>query len=178
MKTYKQFLNENTHYLNIDIKKDFEFIIDIKNASQSKIDTIFKEFEKYTDLEDWLKKYLVSTDNGGKVWAWRINLTKGWGTKNLPYIQFNIITTPNWGINQNMSVIDNRITIEEFLHVGLSGVEDYIKTGNTYFKVLNELGCNVTNITPEEFLKIGTDNVKDFCLNDIDMKKNANKFNL
>ena len=73
-----------------------------------------------------------------------------------------------------MAIIDNRITIAEFLKVGLLGVEEYIKTGNTYFNVLDRLGFNSSDITPEEFLQVGLQNVKDW----VEAKKNANKYNL
>lgn len=138
MKTYNQFLNEDTNYLNIPIYKDFEFVIDIKNATEEKINKAFNEFEKYTKLEDWLKKYLVSKDGGGKTWAWRIKLRKGY-FDNKSAIELGIITTANWGLNQGMKVMDNRLTIDEFIKVGLLGAEDYINSGISYFKVLDRI---------------------------------------
>ncbi len=179
MKYIKKF--EEIHYLNVDLVYSniygFEFIIDVKNASQRLINLAFEKFEEYTELDDRTKKYLVSTDNAGKAWAWRISLSKGFFGKQS--ISFGIITSPKWGIGDGDEV-DDRVTIEEFLKVGLEGVIEYIKSGNTYFKILSELGCDPINITPEEFFEIGLDNVKikEFCLNDIKMRKNANKFKI
>lgn len=126
MKTYNQFIVENVQYLNVDIKNNFEFIIDVKNATQEQLDAAFAEFEKYTELDAWVKKYLVSKDNGGKVWAWRINITRGWGGRNKSYFTFNIITTPNWGVDQGMNIMDDRLTIQEFINVGLLGSEKLV----------------------------------------------------
>lgn len=175
MKYIKKF--EDTHYLNINLGYEFEFVIDIKNASQNLINLAFEKFEEYTELSNWIKKYLVSTDNGGKVWAWRINLHKSYFNWE-PSINFNIITTVNWGIG-NVEEVDNRITIEEFLKVGLEGAKEYIKSGNTYFKILNKFGYSMTSralpdITPKEFLEVGLNDIENY----IEMKKNAEKFNI
>ena len=86
----------------------------------------------------------------------------------------NIITSPGWGMNQGMAIIDNRITIEEFIEVGLLGVEEYIKSNNTYFNVLNRFGYTISDIKPEEFIEVGVDGIQDH----VEMKKNADKYNI
>ena len=134
MKNYKQFLNEDTMYLNnISITEDFEFIIDITNCTEEEINDAFKEFEKYTTIHTRTKKYLTTKDAQAKPWAWRVDLRNHWDKS---YVRFGIITTKGWGIG-NVDIIDDRITIQEFLEVGLEGVKDYIKKGTTYFRTLN-----------------------------------------
>jgi len=133
MKNYIQFLNEVTHYLdNISISNDFEFIIDITNCTEEEIKKAFEEFEKYTKIDNWTKKYLVTKDANAKPWAWRISIRFNWRKS---CIDFGIITTRGWGIGDG-NIVDDRITLKEFLEVGLEGVKDYIKKGNMYHKVL------------------------------------------
>ena len=152
---------EEIHYLNIPVQKNYEFIIDVKYASENQINEAFDEFEKYTKIDDWDKKYLTSKDNVGKVWAWRIELHKSYFNDNAS-IHFGIITTPNWGIGDH-DVVDDRITVQEFLAIGLENVKEYIAKGDTYFKVLSRLGYGnqanriFSKISPEEFVEVGPD---------------------
>ena len=108
--------------------KNYEFVIDVKNATDEDIELAFKEFGKYVEVSEYDKTHLTTKYN---PWAWIIRVFQSFGSIG---IDFNIITTRDWGIGDGGKV-DDRITIKEFIDVGLEGVEELINSGETYFKI-------------------------------------------
>ena len=150
MKSYKQFLNETNGVkvvpnITIEILEtlpiNFLFCIDVTNFTDEEINKLFDEFEKYFIIENSVKKHLVAKDSFNKPWAWRVTI-RGHNymaprmRKKLSdyWVDFEIITTPGWGIG-SFDYKDNRITINEFLQVGLEGVKELIESGNTIIKM-------------------------------------------
>jgi len=108
----------------------FNFVIDVTNATDEDFKLAFKEFEKYIEVSDYNKKYLTIKN---KPWAWMINFWESFGRLSA---SFNIITSRNWGIGDGGEV-DDRVTIKEFIEIGLNGIEEHIKSGKTYIKIKN-----------------------------------------
>ena len=98
---------------------------------------VFEEFEKYFIIENSVKKHLVTKDSQAKPWAWSVTI-RGYNYKRNKlsdyWVDFGIITTRGWGIGE-FDYIDDRVTINEFLQVGLEGVKELIKSGDTIIKM-------------------------------------------
>jgi hypothetical protein len=132
MKNYYQFINEYRSYgeFNKNIPLDFIFAIDLRKATLLDIGLIFKELEKYVEIEGYAKDYLLNMGKDKNInlpWAWIIEIYESFGNGNMPRItlNFGIVTTPSWGAG--VKYMEDIITFEEFLNVGLEGVKEYIE---------------------------------------------------
>jgi len=127
MKSYNQFkLNEiqSRGEENLNLPKNFEFIIDISEGSKEDIQRAFEEFEKYTKLDDYIKKILVEKDRQGYPWAWIITIRQQWyGTNYGLCIQYGIITLGKINYSRDPK---NMITLKDFIAVGLEGVKEFV----------------------------------------------------
>lgn len=126
MKTFGRFVNE-IHSKNR--LSDFEFAIDIRDATKEELDNAIKEFEKYecimynSEVMKWTEEARFA------CWAWHIELRNRY---NELFIYFNGISTPNWG--KGIKYMEDIITLKEFLNVGLAGVKEYIEIKNSMNK--------------------------------------------
>ena len=123
MKKYNQFINESNYILidsNDMIPKsepNIKFVIDKStNNTIDKKKSVINEIKKYVHLFSWNEDFLMSTEH-----AWEITLYND--IDNLNYIKIG-------GISYGSAVKVNLISLEDFLSVGLEGVEKYFEIKN------------------------------------------------
>ena len=114
MKKYKQFINEN-NYILIDSKDmipesepNITFVIDKStNNTIDKKKSAINEIKKYVHLFYWTEDFLMSTSD----------------IDNVNYIKIE-------SVSYGSAVKKNVISLEDFLSVGLYGVEKYFEIKN------------------------------------------------
>ena len=144
MKKYYQFINEKrvemtTHETIGDetfLPIDFLFAIDIRNSTNQQINELFEEFEKYINVDDTDKKRILEPGYA-KPWALRVDISQlgynyGDGNNRNLKVYIGMVTSPGWGAG--VKYMEDIITLEEFLNVGLEGVKDYIEMKNNVNK--------------------------------------------
>ena len=124
MKKYNQFINEN-NYILIDSKDmipesepNITFVIDKStNNTIDKKKSAINEIKKYVHLFSWTEDFLMSTSDS----SWQILLYND--IDNVNYIKIE-------RVSYGSAVKKNVISLEDFLSVGLYGVEKYFEIKN------------------------------------------------
>ena len=124
MKKYNQFINEN-NYILIDSKDmipesepNITFVIDKStNNTIDKKKSAINEIKKYVHLFSWTEDFLMSTSDS----SWQILLYND--IDNVNYIKIE-------SVSYGSAVKKNVISLEDFLSVGLYGVEKYFEIKN------------------------------------------------
>lgn len=124
MKKYNQFINES-NYILIDSKDmvpksepNITFVIDKStNNTIDKKKLAINEIKKYVHLFSWTEDFLMSTSDS----SWQILLYND--IDNVNYIKIE-------SVSYGSAVKKNVISLEDFLSVGLYGVEKYFEIKN------------------------------------------------
>lgn len=135
MKKYNQFINENRAYGEnyASNNMDFKFFILLDGANEKMQQEAFDEFRKYVKLEPHNINNLLIKDNDkdfktfrsdiDKYWVWYIQVYESWGNSAIPRdtIDFLKLRSDEMRGENNL-----RIPLDEFLNIGLKGVETLV----------------------------------------------------
>jgi len=133
MKKYNKFINENRAYGkdNKHNNMDFNFFILLENVTAEKQKEAFEEFNQYVNLEEHNKKNLLITKsdidyfkNSDVGWVWYVKIYESWGNSAIPRDTIDFLKMRTIDIRSNDNLI---ITLDEFLKIGLKGVETFYK---------------------------------------------------
>ena len=131
MKTYNQFLNENTAKgdLNNKLPIGFRFAIDFSSEEtllgNEKLKLLMEEMKKYFYFKN---NYIFAYQaNDGKPWAWGFEISVAGDYVEIEYWPITspksnfIVTAPG------VKFLENMVTIDEFLEYGFEGIKNFIR---------------------------------------------------
>lgn len=95
---------------------NFVFIVDQKDCTIEEKFSGLNEIKKHVDLTHWKEEFLIS--GCSNVYSWRIALY--YNINNTNYIKIV-------GTSYGVAVKVNLISLEDFISVGLDGVENYFE---------------------------------------------------
>lgn len=133
MKKYNQFINENRAYGKDNKTNDFNFnfFILLENATEENQSKAFEEFNNYVNLDSHNIKNLLITKsnidyfkNTDIEWLWYVKVYESWGNSQIPRDTIDFVKMRSIDIRS----VDNLIiSLDEFLKIGLKGVETLYK---------------------------------------------------
>jgi len=133
MKKYNQFINENRAYGKDNKTNDFNFnfFILLENATEENQSKAFEEFNKYVNLESHnIKNLLITKSNIDDFknteieWLWYINVYESWGNVRIPRDTIDFFKMRSTDLRSSDNLI---ISLDEFIKIGLKGVETLYK---------------------------------------------------
>lgn len=128
MKNFNEFLNEmhsisKFSKLNTPLPINFKFSINAWYSTKEEKNEAIKEFEKYFDIEDHIKLYLLSDRYKNPVWNIEL-YERGNNQHERHSVRFETVNF----MNSIMLLNDpDVITMKEFLKIGLEGIKEYIE---------------------------------------------------